>query len=762
LAPKFRFLACLAFFLLLSAQLWAQEIPVNIKADELRYLEGTDIVEAHGGVEIRLNDLLIRSNHLSLNSATNIATAEGNVKIETPNYSAWAELLTYNATSEATDFVGFKTQARPNKKVKGTLYLKTDQMHSLGNKMAGSDGKMTTCDYANPHYYIEAGRVEYYPNDAIVGYNVTFYIGEMPVLWLPVMYYSLRAKQQTNWNFGHNDVEGDYLKSGWAYPLGILYLDLMQKKGFGYGTKHYYGFPSLGSGSLYVYHLDEQDTSQSDWVTRLSHQKQLNPFTTLTLNHSYVDTYLIPSGRKEQTNFDFALAYKNKASWNVSGGVFEDRQSGLNKYSLGLGQSFQGVTTSYNLNYDQLNQSPWWIRASQRFYHKRPLWSDNVVLTTTANYYSNVSVRGAPADEKLEPKVTVTGKEKDFSWTLVEDWYLDLDQDTYRGDDNYQYLVRQPELVVTPNPVDLKLATLRPKFGYGFFREVRYVADLGKNRDYSTQRYQATLDLTRAWTLPLGTVANLNAGLDQFLYGPGDQLYAYREGMNLRTNLFNFFSNNITYGKGITDGNTPFLFDRLGRYYHNVSEQMSFYHGSLFRLTIDGGHNWQTHEWFDVMGNLSVSPSPHLSWGLRSGWSLEQRVYRDLVNSLVLRPVDNFSLTFSSVSDLNVGGLKSGSAAYDLYFLKDQPNQWHIKFNQIFELATQQFKVRDIMVVKDLHCWVLTYTYSDYRKEFSLTFSLKAMPDKPLGFSTGKGFYMEGFEEELKKEFETEGAVRRY
>ena len=75
--------------------------------------------------------------------------------------------------------------------------------------------------------------------------------------------------------------------------------------------------------------------------------------------------------------------------------------------------------------------------------------------------------------------------------------------------------------------------------------------------------------------------------------------------------------------------------------------------------------------------------------------------------------------------------------------------------------ATQQFKVRDIMIVKDLHCWELRYQYSDFRKEFSFAFSLKALPDEPVGISPGRGFYFEGFEKTMD-EFRKEGAIRRY
>jgi len=64
------------------------------------------------------------------------------------------------------------------------------------------------------------------------------------------------------------------------------------------------------------------------------------------------------------------------------------------------------------------------------------------------------------------------------------------------------------------------------------------------------------------------------------------------------------------------------------------------------------------------------------------------------------------------------------------------------------------------MVVKDLHCWEVKYTYSDYRKEFSLIFTLKALPNEPIGYATGRGFYYEGFDKALDKEIKGDSPKR--
>ncbi|MBU1026576.1 MAG: hypothetical protein KKA31_02480, partial [Candidatus Margulisbacteria bacterium] len=177
--------------------------------------------------------------------------------------------------------------------------------------------------------------------------------------------------------------------------------------------------------------------------------------------------------------------------------------------------------------------------------------------------------------------------------------------------------------------------------------------------------------------------------------------------------------------------------------------------------TIDGGHNWQTHKWMDVNTNLLLKPDNTFYWNLRTGWDIEETRYKDLISSLTYAPYNYYNTKFSVVTDMNEGRVKSGSILHDLYLLEGQPNQWHIKLNQVFDSATDEFKLRDIMIVKDIHCWELKYSYSDFRKEFSLTFGLKAMPDDPFGLSSGKGFYYEGLEREMK-DLKKEGSLQRY
>ncbi|MBU0502622.1 MAG: LptA/OstA family protein [bacterium] len=743
----------------------AQDIPVDLKADTLTYLQGTRFIRATGSVEVEINNVKIFADTLLMDPETNIATAEGNVRMETKSYQAFSERIVYDANQDLSTFKGFSSRVTPQEKVQGDLYLSAGEIKDLKNKMLGSKGRLTTCDYReDEHFDLVADKVEFYPGDKIIGYNVTLFIASFPALWMPIMYYDLHEQQRRNWQFGHNEVEGDYIKSSWGYPYGVLYLDLMEKKGFGLGTKTPYKLLTLGSGLLYLYHIKENDTGITDWVSRINHTKQINSATTLKLDHSYTTTYLIPSGRKDLTTLGFDLGYNDQGRWNLKFDVADDRIGSVERYNVKLNKAFEKTSTNISYDYSFLENDPKWIRSSANLSHSQPVWADNIMLSTRINYRSNLAQAGQSADELLEPMVDLTGREKTFSWRVTANKYIDLDRNTYVADNNHQYFEKLPEIEISPNSLNLSGFNLTSKFGYGKYHEVRYVSALGSNRNYTSERLSSSLDLGRSVPLGLGTVAVLGAGVDQYLYAPGDQLYSYREKMSLNTNLGGFFRNNINYTKGNTDGNSPFLFDKLGTHYHNVRQNLTLYYKSNVNFNLTGGHNWQTHKWFDVLGSLLVRPSSFMNWNLNSGWDIENRRYKDLVNSLTLIPVSFYTTSFSTISDLNTGQLKSGTLVHDLFFLQGQINQWHLRLGQVFEAASQEFKLRDIMIVKDLHCWEMKYTYSDYRREFSFTFSMKAMPDDPIGMSSGRGFYIESFDK-LEKEvtgIKQEGAIERY
>lgn len=744
---------------LYSSVLAEEEIPVKVKADTLKYFEDSSMFEAAGSVEVRLKGITIYADHLLMDPATNIATAEGRVRMVADDYTADASALRYDANSETAEYYDFNSQALSSK-VKGQIYLTARRLKDYQDKMDGEQGSMTTCDQSINHYFMVADKVEYYPEDRIEGRNVVMYEGQLPVMWMPYLVYDLHRKRRKNWVFGHNQVEGDYLKTAWDYPGGIFLFDYMEKKGWGTGVDTNYE-SALGVGALYLYVLDEKDTKLKTRVEKISHEKQLDPLTTFKLNQSYISTYGIPSGRYDQTNWAWQLSHGGDERWNLKTNILDDRLAGAQRNSLQFDLSSGKRSASYFINYDFAKNTPKWLSSSQRLNFRTPLWSDNVYLKNTTTYYHSSAREGDPGEEKIEPQIEISGAEPNFNWVYRQNWFIDLRSHLSPGVPRYDFMEKQPEIEIYPKPWDMKLFTLKSTLGYARYREVKYVPSLGAKRDFTNERTRASLNASRSMPLGWGTTLFLAANLDQFSYSAGDQLYAYSENGSLRTNLWSFFRNEMSYRKAYTNGNSPFFFDKLGTSYHDGREKMTFYYLNKFSWSFEGGKNWQTDKWLDVMTNLMVAPDPGMRWTANTGWDIENQKYKDLVTALHLVPSDSLAMDFSARQDLNLGELRQASALYDFYLLKGDPNQSRIRFSQVYDPITKEFKVRDIMMIRDLHCWEMKFTYSDYRKEYSFTFSLKAMPDEPVGFSSGRGFYYDGFEEKMQ-ELKPEGQIRRY
>ncbi|MDD5594472.1 MAG: LptA/OstA family protein, partial [Candidatus Margulisbacteria bacterium] len=198
------FLVPVVFLFTCSAVLAEATIPVDIKADNLKYYEATGLVEASGSVEVKLKDVTIRADRLLMDERTNVATAEGNVRLAASDYSAVSDTLVYNADTETSNFSNFKVGLTPPN-LSGPLYVDAKNFTDLKNKMTGGPAEITTCDRAEPHFFLLADKISYYPNDHLDGRNVTLIVGEAPVFFLPYFYYDLHEQRRKNWSFGHNE-----------------------------------------------------------------------------------------------------------------------------------------------------------------------------------------------------------------------------------------------------------------------------------------------------------------------------------------------------------------------------------------------------------------------------------------------------------------------------------------------------------------------------------------------------------------------------
>jgi hypothetical protein len=376
------------------------------------------------------------------------------------------------------------------------------------------------------------------------------------------------------------------------------------------------------------------------------------------------------------------------------------------------------------------------------------------------NYSSYTTDEGAVADEKLEPRIDLNYRGSFYSLRLTENWYVDMDGNNYRGDDNYEYLERLPEMEIAFNPIDLRYANLNLNVGAARYHEAKYVPTYLRMRNMTANRYSMGAGLSRTDQLGLGTVLRSGLGLDQFTYDTEDQRYQFKETLNMETNLGGFFRNNTDWAKAKVDGNSPFFFESLGSQYHYITDKMTLYYLNMASFDISGGYNYQNETYNDIMGNLSITPNEKLSFRASSGWSIENLRYRDLVTSVTVTPFPKFANTANIVYDMNSGALISANSLVDLEIGDTWENRWHFKMGHSYDFFTDTYKLRDLAIVKDLHCWEAVFTYNDYLKEFRFGMTLKAFPQFPLSYvSNANGNYFNSFMDNMHFEQES---PRRY
>jgi len=749
---------CLFFFSAVLAPLSAQDasdIPVSLKAQHLKFDQDSGIIAASGSVEAKFQDVTLNADSLRVNTGTKIATAEGHVVLRRKDYEASGTKMVYDMGSETAYVKNFRAAASPSE-VKGKLFMDLREVKDEKDVKYGTDGSVTTCDLSSPHYHMEAGQFYFKPDDKVVGVNVKAYLGSTPVMWFPFYIYDL-AKRRVSLMmpvFGSNAVEGNFLKSEVSYffgndKWGSVYLDLMDKKGIGYGIDHNYSLNEKNSGKLYLYHVYESDTGIPDWVVKLDHKIKLSRYTNLALGYDYRYIYLVPTGRLDQTLYKIGLDYNDgKKTFMTSLDAFNNRMSSLGEYTFRIGRSDEVSRTNYMYNSRNSISSSSWQNESQSFSHNQWLFSKDFNVSLSANYYRSVTAEGYVYDQRLDPTVDLSWRGRGYTLRVTESTYIDPDADSYTADKNVEYVEKLPEAVLTLDATQFATINVRPEAAFGRYHEAKYMPATNSQRSFTANRYKGAVTLDKAFDLPAGSRLSAVFGMEQYQYDTGDERYAQKENFSLTTDLGGFFSNRAVYDRALSDGNSPFYFDSRGYLFRTIKDTITLYRGSAHRFIVDGGYNYITNKYMDLLLKYYLRPSDSLYLDLASGYDIENKRWRDLVTLITVIPAAGLRDVFSHTQDLNTGRTTLASNLFEWETGEAWMGKWRIRLGHTFDFTVNKVILQDAEIVKDLHCWELKYTWSDFRKEFRIMLSLKAFPETPVGYGSGsRGFFMEGMQQ---------------
>ena len=246
-----------------SAVLYAEELqvpkePIVVNGDKVEYFHDKKEVVGTGNISITYKDVVLTCNKITVHLDSRDALAEGNVKVTQKDAYFTGDKMNYNFDTRKGTVVNGYLNAKP-------FYGKAEEVDKLANKEQFNleRGYVTTCDLEKPHYRIQSREIQIYLDDKVVAKHILFFIGNVPVMYLPYYVQPLKEKKShISVIPGQSKDWGYYALTAYRYYLGAdnrgdVLLDYRTKKGLAEGVNHYYHTDKVGEGAAKFYFTRE-------------------------------------------------------------------------------------------------------------------------------------------------------------------------------------------------------------------------------------------------------------------------------------------------------------------------------------------------------------------------------------------------------------------------------------------------------------------------------------------------------------------------
>ncbi|MBL7151738.1 MAG: LPS-assembly protein LptD, partial [Candidatus Omnitrophica bacterium] len=160
--------------------------PIIVNADKIEYSATTKDVIATGNVEVDYKGSKLTCQKMVINTETKNAEAEGNARLEDNQGVKEGTKITYNFETKAGTIIDAQFRSNP-------YFGTADKIDKPGpDGFIIKNGSLGTCSFDHPHYRIGVKKVDYFPGDKIQTKGDTFYIGDIPLMYIPRYNHSLK------------------------------------------------------------------------------------------------------------------------------------------------------------------------------------------------------------------------------------------------------------------------------------------------------------------------------------------------------------------------------------------------------------------------------------------------------------------------------------------------------------------------------------------------------------------------------------------
>lgn len=639
-----------------------------------------------------------------------------------------------------------------------------------------ADGKYTTCDKENPHFYFQSPKMKLIVRDKIIAEPIYFYISDVPVFAIPFGVFPSKSGRRSGFfapAYGDNAIYGRYLKKiGYYFALSDYY-DLalhgdwytngsfILNSDISYALRYYFNGGINGSYKRFISSEkgDPDYNIQEGYNLNIRHNHEINPWTRADVNFTFMsdNNYRLTNYLSEalqQTVVSNATLSRywegtpNSASINISrtqqlinGRIDEiipaisfNRSQSFpfkRKKSIGEQKWYEQIGYSYRANFVNSHS-------------KIPLTIENVKTITSEDeiLFSNVKTFRRDRRQLLSQWFDANVSPK-FGYITITPNLSFRDERTQINnlipvrslEDSTLTSQREKSFITNGN---LSTGVSASSRLYGILQPnifsitaLRHTLSPSVSFSYSKQVYGGKIQRGQSVAnLAIGNVFEMKVKADSAVEEE-KKIQLLNLGMNVS---YNFSADSLNFS------NIGFSY-RTG-----IGELLSFYGSSSFSLYQYDEVARRTINKFMIkegkiarLENFSLSLSTTLMHQTKKEVEKEsidttqqlnkQKTYR----GVYLQEEPDFNIPWRlslnwNFSESFIPYARNRSANISISLDFNLTKNWKFRVNGSYDLVRKEISAPQIQVDRDLHCWVMNFTWVPigYYRNYRLEIRVKA------------------------------------
>lgn len=690
------------------------DIPIEIEGDSVQFIKAENKAVATGNVVIVYKDMRLTCDEASVYMDRKDGIAKGNAVFTQGATRLEGDQITYNFKTKEAQVVTAKFDFPPWSGGSVNINKATD------NQITLNKGYITTCALDKPHYRIQARKIKIYPGRKIIAYHALLFIGDVPVMYLPVFIAPLFDRRPGVSIVPGVDKEwGAFVLTTWRFYInesfkGHIKADYRERKDFAWGGELKYDLKEYGYGLLDTYYMNERNLEDKHPLFSRDQGPEVDPV-------------------NERQRYKIQMRH----NWQID--PFTHFVGEIHKFSD------DKILKDYFYNDFVRDTEP---KTFVSVVHGKDNYILSLLIDKRMNRFDTV-VERLP-EVRLE---VLSTKIRDTHFYFKSEEIvskLESKHDTYSGTSDFEALRLDSFNELSYQKKLLKFLSVKPFIGT---RQTYYSedarSDKGENRirgqfltgvDLSAKFFKILPYSTNFLNLDIAQMRHVITPSISYFYNsrptlPASQLHQFDsiDAIKKLNGVTLSLENKLQAKRGTG------IVDLEGDLENNLQAKRGMSSVDLVRAIVSTDYLFKHEDttegkslsrWSEVKFDLELRPYSWLFIDTESYYDPKTRDFNRVYVDVVARN-NKWYLGIGHRYEQNSSTLMTGELQYKLN------KKWKFKIYERYEFKTNELERQEYTFTRDMHAWFLDIIYNIGDGESVLViFRLKAFPEMPLRFST--------------------------